>query len=73
VPSVKFLVDGFEKSLIWRRTFYNYPLKESQVITNRKGEMMLKKAEDISQFWAYDSTFSKNSDITLLDNIQGIY
>jgi DNA modification methylase len=43
------------------------------VITNRKGEIMLKKAEDISQFWAYDSTFSENSDITLLDNIQFIY
>ena len=59
--------------MIQRRAFYNYPSKESQVITNRKGEIMLKKAEDISQFWAYDSNFSANSDITLLDNIQFIY
>jgi len=43
------------------------------MITNRKGEIMLKKAENIGQFWAYDSTFSENSDITLLDNIQFIY
>jgi hypothetical protein len=42
------------------------------VITNRKGEIMLKRAEDIGQFWAYDSTFSENSDMTLLDNIQFI-
>ncbi len=40
---------------------------------NRKGEVMLKKAEDISQFWAYDLKFSKNSDLTLLDNVQFIY
>ncbi len=33
------------------------------MITNRKGEIMLKKAEDIGQFWAYDSTFSKNSEM----------
>ena len=37
----------------------------------RKGMVMLERAEN--QFWAYDSTFSKNSDITLLDNIQFIY
>ena len=34
---------------------------------------MLEKAEDISQFWAYDLSFSKDSDITLLDNVQFIY
>ena len=43
------------------------------MITNSKGEIMLKKAEDISQFWAYDSTFPENSDMTLLDNVQFIY
>ena len=43
------------------------------MITNRKGEIMLEKAEDINQFWAYDSTYSKDSDLTLLDNIQFIY
>lgn len=43
------------------------------MITNRKGEMMLEKAEDVSQFWAYDLSFSKDSDLTLLDNVQFIY
>jgi len=43
------------------------------VVINRKGEVMLKKAGDISQFWAYDLKFSKNSDLTLLDNVQFIY
>lgn len=40
---------------------------------NRKGEIMLEKAEDISQFWAYDFSYSKNADLTLLDNVQFIY
>lgn len=43
------------------------------MITNRKGEIMLEKAEDISQFWAYDLSCSKDSDLTLLDNVQFIY
>ena len=43
------------------------------MITNRKGEVMLKKAENLSQFWAYDLTFSKDSELTLLDNVQFIY
>ncbi|MBI5748298.1 MAG: hypothetical protein HZA00_04170 [Nitrospinae bacterium] len=34
---------------------------------------MLKKAEEVSQFWAYDLSYSKNSDLTLLDNAQFIY
>ncbi len=40
---------------------------------NRKGEIMLEKAEDISQFWAYDLSYSIDSDVTLLDNVQFIY
>lgn len=40
---------------------------------NRKGEIMLEKTEDISQFWAYDLSYSTNSDVTLLDNVQFIY
>ncbi len=43
------------------------------MIPNRKGETMLEKAEDVSQFWAYDLSFSKDSDLTLLDNVQFIY
>jgi DNA modification methylase len=43
------------------------------MITNRKGEIMLEKAEEVGQFWAYDLSFSKNSDLTLLDNVQFIY
>ncbi len=43
------------------------------MIPNRKGEIMLEKAEDISQFWAYDLTYSKDADLTLLDNVQFIY
>ncbi|MBI4656569.1 MAG: hypothetical protein HY746_07475 [Elusimicrobia bacterium] len=43
------------------------------MVINRKGEAMLKKAENISQFWAYDLKFSKDSDLTLLDNVQFIY
>jgi DNA modification methylase len=34
---------------------------------------MLEKAEDISQFWAYDLSYSKDADLTLLDNVQFIY
>ncbi len=43
------------------------------MIPNRKGETMLEKAEDISQFWAYDLSYSKDADLTLLDNVQFIY
>ncbi len=43
------------------------------MIPNRKGETMLEKAEDISQFWAYDLSYSDNADLTLLDNVQFIY
>ncbi len=43
------------------------------MITNHKGETMLERAEDISQFWAYDLSYSKNADLTLLDNVQFIY
>ncbi len=43
------------------------------MISNRKGETMLEKAEDISQFWAYDLSYSKDADLTLLDNVQFIY
>lgn len=43
------------------------------MIPNRKGEIMLEKAEEISQFWAYDLTYSKDADLTLLDNVQFIY
>jgi DNA modification methylase len=40
---------------------------------NRKGEVMLERAEDINQFWAYDINYSKDADLTLLDNVQFIY
>jgi len=43
------------------------------MIANLKGEIMLEKTEDISQFWAYDLSYSKDSDLTLLDNVQFIY
>ncbi len=43
------------------------------MIPNRKAEIMLKKADDISKFWAYDLNFSKDADLTLLDNVQFIY
>jgi len=43
------------------------------MIPNRKGEIMLEKAEEISQFWAYDISYSKDADLTLLDNVQFIY
>lgn len=43
------------------------------MIPNRKGEIMLEKAEDISQFWAYDLSYSAEADLTLLDNVQFIY
>jgi len=39
-----------------------------------KGQKMMKKAEEIQEFWAYDLKRSVNSsDVTLLDNIQFIY
>jgi len=34
---------------------------------------MIKKAEEIQEFWAYDLKQSVNSDVTLLDNVQFIY
>lgn len=40
---------------------------------NHKGEVMIEKAENIDQFWAYDLKCSNNSDLTLLDNVQFIY
>jgi len=43
------------------------------MITNRKGKIMLEKAEDMSQVWAYDLSYSTDSDVTLLDNVQFIY
>lgn len=43
------------------------------MIPNRKGETMLERAEDISQFWAYDLSYSKDADLTLLDNVQFMY
>lgn len=42
-------------------------------VSKSKGQVMLERAEEISQFWAYDLNFSKNSDLTLLDNVQFIY
>lgn len=38
-----------------------------------KGLKMMKKAEEIQEFWAYDMKQSLNSDVTLLDNVQFIY
>lgn len=43
------------------------------MLSNRKGEIMLEKAENINQFWAYDLSCSDTSDLTLLDNVQFIY
>lgn len=38
-----------------------------------KGQKMMKKAEEIQEFWAYDLKQSVDSDVTLLDNVQFIY
>lgn len=38
-----------------------------------KGQKMLEKAENISQTWAYRIDYSKDADLTLLDNVQFIY
>lgn len=43
------------------------------MVPNRKAEIMLEKAEDISQFWAYDISYLKDTDLTLLDNVQFFY
>lgn len=43
------------------------------MIPNRRGKIMLEKAEGISQFWSYDLAYSKDADLTLLDNVQFIY
>lgn len=40
---------------------------------NKKGETMLKRAEELNQFWAYNKSILKDSDLTLLDNVQFIY
>jgi len=42
-------------------------------MTDRKGKIMLKRAEDVQNFWAYDFNIKKDSDLTLLDNAQFIY
>jgi DNA modification methylase len=42
-------------------------------IMNKKGETMLKRAEELNQFWAYNQSILKDSDLTLLDNVQFIY
>lgn len=44
-----------------------------KMIAKNKGEQMLEKAQSLNQFWAYDLSFSKDSDLTLLDNVQFIY
>jgi len=52
----------------------NFCLKwQTSVNTDRKGEMMIKRADEISQFWAYDSNCPTKSDLALLDNVQFIY
>ncbi|GFP31631.1 hypothetical protein, partial [Candidatus Hakubella thermalkaliphila] len=38
-----------------------------------KGQKMMKKAEEIQEFWAYNLKQSVDSDVTLLDNVQFIY
>ncbi|MFN3740595.1 MAG: TRM11 family SAM-dependent methyltransferase [Thermodesulfovibrionales bacterium] len=44
-----------------------------KAVINIKGHIMLDRAEDIGQFWAYDLNYSKDADLTLLDNVQFIY
>ncbi len=34
---------------------------------------MMERAEEVSQFWAYDLSYAENSDLRLLDNAQFIY
>ncbi|MGB9595417.1 MAG: hypothetical protein ACPL7B_03970, partial [Candidatus Poribacteria bacterium] len=41
--------------------------------TDRKGEIMLEKTDELSLFWAYDSRCPTDSDLVLLDNVQFIY
>jgi len=38
-----------------------------------KGEIMPEETEDMSLFWAYDLSYSKDADLILLDNVQFIY
>lgn len=40
---------------------------------NYKGDTMIKKAEELNNFWAYNTTITSNSDLSLLDNVQFIY
>lgn len=48
-------------------------LKGYPVPSNLKGEIMLERGEKIGMFWAYEHAYSKNADLTLLDNVQFIY
>lgn len=43
------------------------------MIPNRKGNIMMTRAEEVSRFWAYDLSYAENSDLRLLDNAQFIY
>lgn len=43
------------------------------MIANRKGKIMMERAEEVSQFWAYDLSYAESSDLRLLDNAQFIY
>lgn len=43
------------------------------MVNNRKGAVMLEKAEDLDTTWAYNLKYSKDSDVTLLNNVQFIY
>ncbi|MBI3754052.1 MAG: hypothetical protein HY266_08450 [Deltaproteobacteria bacterium] len=43
------------------------------MIPNRKGKIMMERAEELSQFWAYDLSYAQGSDMRLLDNVQFIY
>ena len=38
-----------------------------------KGQKMMRRAEEVQEFWAYDLKGIGNSDLTLLDNVQFIY
>ncbi|MBI5561205.1 MAG: hypothetical protein HY883_08045 [Deltaproteobacteria bacterium] len=47
--------------------------REMKTTIDSKGEIMMKRAEELNQFWAYDLSCSKKADLTLLDNVQFIY
>ncbi len=38
-----------------------------------KAKIMLKRADDVQQFWAYNENLPNDSDLTLFDNVQFIY